>query len=983
MNYRLKLLFTSLVFVLVIFSNGIFTSEISAETVTYGDIKITYNDANNFSFNYDSTTNALTVDDIGTTADSLSVTTSSDSSVFNIETKFVYYGERTVNISMPSNTTNGYFSAPIVLTDQATVNLTGDMHLSALNAPKATTYVKGGTVLFDHYWSDPNSDAYYTETNFIVASDATLNLTRWNDIVSTFKGPDNVFIDMSFIIGNKFAYICDAYFFYDDINNFILEPKTDYYVKISDNGNKDDKLLLARNDGAIATDIEYTGTRDIEIIHYLNKYSDSIELDNNITAPNATIIINEDVTINYNSYMDSNTIIANKIITTENGKLTVESNAKLILSSNIDITDATINVESGATLELKDLGLTFEGPDTVTIANGAIINTKKAICDDIQIDCDNTSNFDFDCSNGITITDVGDSEDSLLITSTGDEFNTTLIYKGDRDIEICNSTINAPITIEKSSKLKLQDNTTITSDISAPNTTIDIGNVNFTGGTIQAKEFTGNVSVTKGMLYADKIAGNTTIDKGLVFLGDTLSTSNNKFLSASNDSKSLVLCNQLRIKDGEKFILGDNTTYVIFNGVTVEPGGIFDCSKGKVITYNNNHQLIVQGGGDFTYGEINNSSVVPPIVSSDSSNSYANLSLPADVNGGLAKAEVSLYTMENTVNKVSSSTLSNKTAPIISINIISSENYDDLEVNISTKSLINFCKNSGAKLIIKSKLGEVTFDSTAIKYMVSNKKETLTFKFNKVSSSSSIYNLSISKGNHNFSYFGGGIVTIELPYVLESGKNPIGVKGYFVDTVGNKYECDTVYNQNNSTATISTNHFSTYMVEYKNLPTFKDTTDHTAKDDIEFVAFKGLMCSYNDGNFYPDNGITREELAVTLAKLGKINQSTLKSGLPSESSFFEDVEYDSALALYVNWVSKNGIITKKSSTKNNFNPKDVVTHQEITSALNRFTELYSGNPSYIQSKNADASLTYAGISKSSSSTLTRAELAMILKQYIS
>jgi hypothetical protein len=48
---------------------------------------------------------------------------------------------------------------------------------------------------------------------------------------------------------------------------------------------------------------------------------------------------------------------------------------------------------------------------------------------------------------------------------------------------------------------------------------------------------------------------------------------------------------------------------------------------------------------------------------------------------------------------------------------------------------------------------------------------------------------------------------------------------------------------------------------------FKDIEGHWAKAEIEAVAAKGLLTGYPDGNFHPDEPVTRAQLAVVVARL--------------------------------------------------------------------------------------------------------------------
>jgi hypothetical protein len=108
---------------------------------------------------------------------------------------------------------------------------------------------------------------------------------------------------------------------------------------------------------------------------------------------------------------------------------------------------------------------------------------------------------------------------------------------------------------------------------------------------------------------------------------------------------------------------------------------------------------------------------------------------------------------------------------------------------------------------------------------------------------------------------------------------------------------------------------------------FKDTTDHWAKDSIEYIKSLGHMQGYSDGAFRPDQSITRAEFIIVLAKSLNltINDNTSKS--------FSDTGSHYAKA-YINAAVARNIILP-SEYPNGLKPDDPIKRSEVAAMLVR------------------------------------------------
>lgn len=111
--------------------------------------------------------------------------------------------------------------------------------------------------------------------------------------------------------------------------------------------------------------------------------------------------------------------------------------------------------------------------------------------------------------------------------------------------------------------------------------------------------------------------------------------------------------------------------------------------------------------------------------------------------------------------------------------------------------------------------------------------------------------------------------------------------------------------------------------KYEN--TFPDVREGTwYKDIIAQAAARGLLTGYDDGNFYPEAKVTREQFAAMVVKLAKIK--------PISGQTFSDVEDWRWSAGSINAAVKNGIITGYSD--GTFLPENPIRRSEAARMAN-------------------------------------------------
>ena len=189
-----------------------------------------------------------------------------------------------------------------------------------------------------------------------------------------------------------------------------------------------------------------------------------------------------------------------------------------------------------------------------------------------------------------------------------------------------------------------------------------------------------------------------------------------------------------------------------------------------------------------------------------------------------------------------------------------------------------------------------------------------------------VFDLSITAGGKAAAGFGGGQVSVGIPYTAAANENPGNLFGVYVDGSGKvTYLTNSSYDAKTKTLLFSTPHFSTFGIGYREAPAFTDTTGHWAEDDIDFVAARGLLSGTGNKQFSPNTGMPRGMFVTALYRLAGSPQAA------GEGAAFTDVPAGSYYADAVKWASELGITSGTSATT--FSPDQTITRQELAALM--------------------------------------------------
>lgn len=180
--------------------------------------------------------------------------------------------------------------------------------------------------------------------------------------------------------------------------------------------------------------------------------------------------------------------------------------------------------------------------------------------------------------------------------------------------------------------------------------------------------------------------------------------------------------------------------------------------------------------------------------------------------------------------------------------------------------------------------------------------------------------------------FGLGRVSVTIPYTLGANEKAGYVQAVYVDAKGKvQWIVNSVYDSVEKVLRFSTDHSSNFGIGYKQINTvFTDITNHWAKESIDFVVSRGLFRGTSDTTFSPYTAMTRGLFVTVLGRLADIDVSVYKN------SSFTDVKKDAYSMGYIEWASKNNILT--STVDGVFQPDQPITREQMAVILQNYAK---------------------------------------------
>ncbi|MGE5329528.1 MAG: S-layer homology domain-containing protein [Deltaproteobacteria bacterium] len=119
-------------------------------------------------------------------------------------------------------------------------------------------------------------------------------------------------------------------------------------------------------------------------------------------------------------------------------------------------------------------------------------------------------------------------------------------------------------------------------------------------------------------------------------------------------------------------------------------------------------------------------------------------------------------------------------------------------------------------------------------------------------------------------------IEIKVPYTLKEGENPEFVTVFFINDNGELENKQGIYDGETKTVSFKTSHFSKYLIKENKVSFVDVSNDHWAKNCIEVLAAKGIIRGTNTAGYAPEANVTRAEFAALLVRVFEIKEGTNK-----------------------------------------------------------------------------------------------------------
>ena len=288
-------------------------------------------------------------------------------------------------------------------------------------------------------------------------------------------------------------------------------------------------------------------------------------------------------------------------------------------------------------------------------------------------------------------------------------------------------------------------------------------------------------------------------------------------------------------------------------------------------------------------------------------------------------AEVSAADLEAAVDRALSA--GGDQAPAVEVRVDLPAEPSYMEITLPVAAVETLGGYQGAVLTISSALASVALDDdamAAIANQTAGKTATLSVtaltsgdlsdRQRQIVDGAPVYDLTLVSGGKEIRTFGGGAVTVSLPYELPLNQKPAGVVVWSMDEYNRLTDCATSYDVSTGVVTFKTRHFSLYVIGYeepRDLPFTDVPGSYWAYTEIAWAYGKGLMNGKTDTAFQPDGTMTRQQVWMILARLSGASPANMAEAKT--------------------WAMRNGI-------SDGSDPGAAVTRQQLVTLLYRYAE---------------------------------------------
>ncbi len=334
-----------------------------------------------------------------------------------------------------------------------------------------------------------------------------------------------------------------------------------------------------------------------------------------------------------------------------------------------------------------------------------------------------------------------------------------------------------------------------------------------------------------------------------------------------------------------------------------------------------------------------------PEVSTSGDATVARVEATAATSGTTTEAAVSQDALNKAIETAENAAGAAGTDAAVEIVVNTPAMATEVQVDLPAKGLENFADSEAQALTVSSGVGCVTISPEAAAAIAGQAQgDTVTVTISELTQpgkalnerqlaavcDATVYDLSVTSDGEYITEFGGGRITVSLPYTLKADEDPNGVVVSYVDDLGNLQRILATYDVKTQSVIFTTNHFSFYTVRYDS-----DAAAAARFTDVPFDAYcqravgwavsHGVTSGATETTFAPGEACTRAQ-AVTF--LWRAAGSPVPKG---DANPFADVKVGAYYYDAVLWAVENGITSGTSATT--FSPDATCTRAQIVTFL--------------------------------------------------
>ncbi len=310
--------------------------------------------------------------------------------------------------------------------------------------------------------------------------------------------------------------------------------------------------------------------------------------------------------------------------------------------------------------------------------------------------------------------------------------------------------------------------------------------------------------------------------------------------------------------------------------------------------------LWARTSGGSTGGGGGGGAAAAPSVTVPVSSAKSTVTVDASVSGSTAGISISDRQLESVLSGGGS----------VTVDISGLKNVDSAKL---PSSVIGKTEQAGAGLTVALPTGSVALDAKALESIGTGKDVTVSVQQTTLTDAQRsavsalaqvavVVDVNVVVGTSKQSGFGGGRLTVSIPYALKSGEDPAKLAVWFIRDDGAIENKGGSYDAKTGAFVFTTEHLSQYLlVNTDNVLTFTDVpaTAYYA-GAVAWAAEKGITSGTKDGRFDPNGSCTRAQIVTFLWRAAG-------SPEPKSAAGFADVSAGAYYAKAVAWAVENGI----------------------------------------------------------------------------